>query len=270
MVLDWPQGKRITLTAPLQLGQLGVAIRTRGDWLEVTGEARLSDGRVLAMRELLELAAASKGRFVRLGDNDFLVLSEALRRRLDGLRGLTDGGRFHPLAAPAIAEIIDGMDVAAAPAWQALLDRLATMRDLEPQLPSTLQAELRDYQAEGYRWLSRLAYWGAGACLADDMGLGKTVQALALILSRAPKGPTLVLAPMSVCGNWIDEAQRFAPDPEAPALRPRRPCRGPQGGRPLRSDRLQLRALADARASAWPRSSGRPWSPTRPRPSRTR
>jgi SNF2 family DNA or RNA helicase len=43
------------------------------------------------------------------------------------------------------------------------------------------------------------------------MGLGKTIQALALVLSRAPMGPTLVLAPMSVCGNWVDEALRFAP-----------------------------------------------------------
>jgi SNF2 family DNA or RNA helicase len=43
------------------------------------------------------------------------------------------------------------------------------------------------------------------------MGLGKTVQALALILSRAPEGPTLILAPTSVCINWLEEAQRFAP-----------------------------------------------------------
>jgi SNF2 family DNA or RNA helicase len=43
-----------------------------------------------------------------------------------------------------------------------------------PQLPSTLQAELRDYQLEGFEWLARLAHWGVGACLADDMGLGKT------------------------------------------------------------------------------------------------
>ena len=85
------------------------------------------------------------------------------------------------------------------------------MRELEPAIPSTLQAELRDYQVEGYRWLARLAHWGAGACLADDMGLGKTVQALAMILARAPEGPTLVLAPMSVCSNWVSEARRFAP-----------------------------------------------------------
>jgi SNF2 family DNA or RNA helicase len=85
------------------------------------------------------------------------------------------------------------------------------MQDLQPVLPSTLQAELRDYQIDGFRWLSRLAHWGVGACLADDMGLGKTLQALAVILNRAPAGPTLILAPTSVCANWISEVQRFAP-----------------------------------------------------------
>ena len=43
------------------------------------------------------------------------------------------------------------------------------------------------------------------------MGLGKTLQALALLLSRAPQGPALVIAPTSVCMNWISEAARFAP-----------------------------------------------------------
>jgi len=43
------------------------------------------------------------------------------------------------------------------------------------------------------------------------MGLGKTVEALALILGRAPDGPTLVVAPTSVCLNWLDEIRRFAP-----------------------------------------------------------
>ena len=43
------------------------------------------------------------------------------------------------------------------------------------------------------------------------MGLGKTLQALAIILERAEKGPTLVVAPTSVCMNWMSEANRFAP-----------------------------------------------------------
>ena len=85
------------------------------------------------------------------------------------------------------------------------------MQNFQPQVPSTLQAELRDYQREGFAWLARLAEWGVGACLADDMGLGKTVQTLALMLQRAPRGPHLVVAPTSVAINWLSEAQRFAP-----------------------------------------------------------
>ncbi|MBF0128242.1 MAG: DEAD/DEAH box helicase, partial [Magnetococcales bacterium] len=80
-----------------------------------------------------------------------------------------------------------------------------------PELPSTFTAELRGYQLEGFRWLARLSRWGAGACLADDMGLGKTLQALALMVSRAPEGPALVVAPTSVCMNWVDESRRWAP-----------------------------------------------------------
>ncbi len=211
VVLDWPKGKRIALSTEAGVDQLRAKVSQGQDWLELGGALHLDDGRVVELRELLARAAKAKGRFVRLGEHDVLCLSNALRRRLDGLKGLTDRGRFHPLAAPAIAELIDGMQVASSPAWDELLARLDEVRELDPQVPSTLQAELRDYQVEGYRWLARLAHWGAGACLADDMGLGKTLQALALILARAPAGPALVLAPTSVCGNWLDEAARFAP-----------------------------------------------------------
>ncbi|MEA3638974.1 MAG: DEAD/DEAH box helicase [Lamprobacter sp.] len=209
--LDWPRGRRVALSKEIGLSRLQVKVRQKKDWFDVAGELQLDDGRVLAMRELVERVASAQGRYVRLGEGDFLVLSSALRRRLQGLASLVDDGRFHPLAAPAVHELIDGMQVEASQEWLALLDRLAQIEAFEPELPSTLQAELRDYQLEGFRWLARLAHWGAGACLADDMGLGKTIQALALILTRAPQGPTLVLAPTSVCGNWLDEAERFAP-----------------------------------------------------------
>ncbi len=211
MVLQWPEGKRIGLSREATLSRMSVSVTKERDWLGLEGGLTLDDGTLLGMRQLLELVGASKGRFVQLNEREYLVLSEALRRRLDNLRGLTDRGHFHPLAAGAIEESLEGMEVKSSKHWRGLLARLAEVRELEPAVPSTLQAELRDYQAEGYRWLARLAHWGAGACLADDMGLGKTVQALAMILARAPDGPTLVLAPMSVCSNWIAEASRFAP-----------------------------------------------------------
>ncbi len=74
-----------------------------------------------------------------------------------------------------------------------------------------MNAELRDYQADGFKWLRRLSEWGVGGILADDMGLGKTVQTLAVLVDRAHRGPSLVIAPTSVGFNWLREIQRFAP-----------------------------------------------------------
>ncbi len=80
--------------------------------------------------------------------------------------------------------------------------------------PSSFCGELRPYQVRGFSWLVFLRSWGFGACLADDMGLGKTIQALAFLLhekERGEKRPVLLVGPMSVLGNWVREAQRFAP-----------------------------------------------------------
>jgi len=80
-------------------------------------------------------------------------------------------------------------------------------------LPEGLQAELRPYQLEGYRWLRFMLEHHFGALLADDMGLGKTIQTLALLLHLSQKGdkPILIVAPKSLLYNWSHEAKRFAP-----------------------------------------------------------
>jgi SNF2 family DNA or RNA helicase len=82
--------------------------------------------------------------------------------------------------------------------------------------PPGFRGTLRPYQRLGLGWLDRLAELGLGGCLADDMGLGKTVQVLALLLHRKARGqasgPTLLVCPTSVLGNWQAEASRFAPE----------------------------------------------------------
>lgn len=86
------------------------------------------------------------------------------------------------------------------------------------EVPTSLHAELCPYQYEGYLWMSRLAHWGAGACLADDTGLRKTLQAITFMLSRADEDPSLIVVPASVVKNWENEIHRFAPSIKTYAL----------------------------------------------------
>jgi superfamily II DNA or RNA helicase len=213
----WPEGERMRIKGRPGMGQLKLGLKQQGEWFILAGELHLDDGRVLHLRQLLELLKTNKGRFLKLGEQDWLALSSNLRKHLDELGHLADrvgddGLRLNLLTAPLLAGLAhEAGEFQADVSWQEHLDKLESLKNFQPQLPSTLQAELRDYQREGFDWLARLAEWGVGACLADDMGLGKTVQALALMLLRAPRGPQLVIAPTSVAINWLSEAARFAP-----------------------------------------------------------
>ena len=211
VILTWPKGKKIQLSKPADIHQMQISVRKQRDWFSLQGELQLAENDVIDMTQLLQLLAQSPGRFLRLGENQFLTLTQELRKRLQDLHQYSDDLRFHPLAAQALETITDGMQVKQSKPWKEQLNKINSARDLIVQIPSTFQAQLRDYQHEGFQWLSRLAHLGAGACLADDMGLGKTIQALAAAVQRAPQGPALVLAPSSVILNWQDEAQRFAP-----------------------------------------------------------
>jgi hypothetical protein len=172
------------------LQNLRLTIKKQGEWFVAGGELSLDDGRVLALRELLQMAGSARGRFLQLGENDYLALTDSFRKRLDELRALgeagADGIRLNALAAPALAELAaEAGEIEADAAWREQVNKLDALADFYPQVPSTLQAELRDYQLAGYQWLARFAHWGVGACLADDMGLGKTVQTLALVTGQS-------------------------------------------------------------------------------------
>ncbi|HNV40787.1 MAG TPA: DEAD/DEAH box helicase [Ornithinibacter sp.] len=100
--------------------------------------------------------------------------------------------------------------------WSQAVGALLDLDSVEPaEVPDGLDATLRPYQVEGFRWLSLLWDTGLGGVLADDMGLGKTVQMLAMVLRAHERGelddPVLVVAPTSVLSTWQSEAARFAP-----------------------------------------------------------
>ncbi len=216
LVVEWPEGERFRVSPETGVSSFRLNINRQRDWFAASGELQVSDDQVLDMQRLMELLEQSPGRFVALGDGQFLALTQEFRKRLDDLRAYSEksgkGYRFHPLASLAMEDWMDEVgDLKADKHWKEHLQKFKDLQHFQPELPSTLQAELRDYQIEGFQWLARLAHWGVGGCLADDMGLGKTLQALAVILTRAPDGATLIVAPTSVCANWISEAEKFAP-----------------------------------------------------------
>ncbi|HRY15692.1 MAG TPA: DEAD/DEAH box helicase, partial [Candidatus Competibacteraceae bacterium] len=188
VTLAWPEGEAFKVSRPASSSQLRLNVKRRQDWFDLSGELRLPDNQVLNMRQLLELLDHSPGRFVPLGQGQFLALTQEFRKRLDEVRGFAEltaqGARFHPLAALLLEPLLDEAgSVRADAAWKVQIQRLREVEALQSTVPFTLQGELRDYQVDGFQWLARLAHWGVGACLADDMGLGKTVQALAAILA---------------------------------------------------------------------------------------
>ncbi|HEY7772396.1 MAG TPA: DEAD/DEAH box helicase [Marinagarivorans sp.] len=209
--LRWPKGKKFNVTKTLDSAKLTLALNRKSEWFELKGELSVDEEQVIQLRQLLSLVAASHGRFVELDNGQVLALSQDLKQRLDTLNHATDAGKFHPLASLSVAEATTGMRMKTLHAWEQQTQKMKEANEITPVPPSTLQADLRDYQRDGYDWMTRLAHWGAGACLADDMGLGKTLQALAVLLSRANGGPSLVIAPTSVGFNWQQEAARFAP-----------------------------------------------------------
>lgn len=181
-----------TLTAE-ELHQLAALkaplVRVRGQWVEL----RPDD--VAAAIRLLEDGSAGQ-----------MPIAEAARIGL----GVTD---------PGLDLEVGGVD---ADGPLAALLGPDTTQELSPlSTPDGLDGTLRPYQERGLSWLAFLGAVGLGGCLADDMGLGKSVQLLALLvhersgMTRRSKhwpGPTLLVCPMSIVGNWQREAARFAPD----------------------------------------------------------
>ncbi|WBB60631.1 DEAD/DEAH box helicase [Streptomyces sp. WMMC500] len=174
----------------------------------------------LTRAELDRLAEAARP-VVRLRDRWVLVDPESVRRALD--RKDADLTPVDALGAALTGQIDDPavpgghVEVAASGWLDTLRKRIADPeRQTEPTAPpAALAATLRDYQLRGLGWLRRMTSLGLGACLADDMGLGKTVTLISLHLDRQERdetaGPTLVVCPASLLGNWQREIERFAP-----------------------------------------------------------
>ncbi|MBM0126608.1 DEAD/DEAH box helicase [Pimelobacter simplex] len=147
-------------------------------------------------------AARARKRLIRKASG-----AQALAAALTGVTDLPATGDEEP----ATTEVIVGASLLK------VREQVLAAATREPLAePAGLAARLRDYQRHGLTWLADLTGLGLGACLADDMGLGKTITLIALHLHRLEQGhsrggPTLVVCPASLLGNWEAEVERFAP-----------------------------------------------------------
>lgn len=180
------------------------------DWRFAVGERRLT-------REELDRLAEADRPVVRLRDQWVLIDPQVVRRARAQQDRKVAAVDALSAALTGSAEV-DGHRVDVQPTgWLAALrERLADPEAQEPVAqPAALHATLRDYQRRGLNWLARMTSLGLGCCLADDMGLGKTITLIALHLHRqsepATAGPTLVVCPTSLLGNWQREIEKFAP-----------------------------------------------------------
>ncbi|MFI7018330.1 DEAD/DEAH box helicase [Streptomyces sp. NPDC050164] len=180
------------------------------DWSFTLGDRQLS-------REELDRLAEAKRPVVRLRDQWVLIDPQEVR-----LARSRQDHKVTPVDALGTALTgwaeVDGRRIEVRPTgWLAALrERLANPEAQQPvEQPAALAATLRDYQRRGLNWLAGMTSLGLGCCLADDMGLGKTITLIALHLHRQTDarsaGPTLVVCPTSLMGNWQREIERFAP-----------------------------------------------------------
>ena len=179
------------------------------------GEARLElEGEVFNLTDLLEQYRTET--YVKLSDGTRAIINPDYMEKL--MRIFKQGSKGVMISffdLPIVEEMIgEKMARTAFKTSREIFQGFNTLTRSRKR-PPNLNATLRPYQKQGFRWLSYLHTHGLGGCLADDMGLGKTLQTIALLAwtHREKKHHTsLIIMPRTLLFNWEKELERFAPD----------------------------------------------------------
>lgn len=166
----------------------------------------------------------TSGDLVRIGDNLKVAqeladgLGVSVEELAAGRAGLASA---RSLLIDALLERADGVRLERDAGFHRIVRDFESYGDAGIDVPAGLEATLRGYQEDGFRWLGTLERLGFGGILADDMGLGKTLQVIAHVLAQKETGRggcTLVVCPASLVYNWMSEISRFAPGLAAVAV----------------------------------------------------
>ncbi|BAU94435.1 helicase [Corynebacterium suranareeae] len=201
---------------------------TDNDWFDLNFDISIDEVKVpfssvfIALSQDQDTVLLDDGSYFSLDHPSFDALRGLLAEAQDLEEWDAKSQRVHRNNAGLFEDLADLADEwvpdVALESWLATVRELANIKELpRAAIPTTLNATLRLYQEDGFRWLALLYDLGLGGILADDMGLGKTIQTLALIAhardhkKESTDSGFLVIAPSSVLSVWRDEAARFLP-----------------------------------------------------------
>lgn len=215
--IEWPEGAKLTVRrAPISFPDLRLKVNSVDRWFSLDGTVSIDGKTQLKINQILDKLKDRVGNFIHLEGSEYVLITNKLLKQLEILEDVSSKkkdelliSKFSGTALEALKE--NGSEVTGDKRYENLQERILKAQEIEFFIPSGLEAQLRQYQREGFEWLMRLCTWGAGGILADDMGLGKTVQAIAVLLGRKILGPSLLVVPTAVLYNWKSEMVRFAP-----------------------------------------------------------
>ncbi|MEL7020530.1 MAG: SNF2-related protein, partial [Bacteroidota bacterium] len=155
-----------------------------------------------------------KQNYVRLSDGTHALLNDQYVKRLERIfNKKKDKVRLSFFDLPLVEELInEKIKDKAFQKPRKFYEGLGNVSSKRYRLPK-VDATLRPYQKQGYKWLRYLHDYALGGCLADDMGLGKTLQTISLLATFYPEqpNPSLIIMPRSLLFNWDAEVKKFAP-----------------------------------------------------------
>lgn len=196
------------LEHPMYMGKWKVKqnVKEDHDWFDLKMELVLDNGIRIPLTALKDHLLTEKRAYI-LPDGTAFMIPDEMFARYSGILFFGRSGRRNHISLQR--RQVRGLCPSIVP--------LETdhAENTEVAVPETLQATLRPYQLEGYRWLYSLYRHHCGACLADDMGLGKTIETIALLLKYREETEQmktiLVVSPAALTHNWRNEVAKFAP-----------------------------------------------------------
>jgi len=199
------------LASPAGDTVVGAAQLSNVQWSVLFDDVELTAGEVSRLAAQAKPLVQSRGKWIELDRVDLQEAAAALAER-ETKTTLTGAEILRQAVGLESSPLAGGIQVEGTSWATDILDKAQNLA-LEPvTAPPGFHGELRSYQAEALAWLGFLDTVGLGGCLALDMGLGKTPTVLAHVAATEGDGPTLVIAPPAVVGNWAAEAARFTPD----------------------------------------------------------